>query len=268
MIHLRSIQYKKPLKSQQNSFPFSMPLINSLNEIHFPSQVTFFVGENGTGKSTILEAIAAAVGSITVGGENINSDKTLMHSRNLAKQFKLIWRKKNHQGFFLRAEDFFNFAKKLSKMRAEMQERLHEIDEEYQDRSVYARNLAKMPYTSSLRELENRYGEDLDANSHGESFLKLFESRFVPNGLYLLDEPEAPLSPTRQLAFLVMLKEMVRQKSQFIIATHSPMILAFPEATILSFDNNSISLAQYDDLEHVRLTKAFLNNPEQYLRHL
>ncbi|MBD2776115.1 AAA family ATPase [Iningainema tapete] len=106
------------------------------------------------------------------------------------------------------------------------------------------------------------------ANSHGESFLKLFQSRFVLGGLYLLDEPEAPLSPLRQLSFLSLLKDMVNQDSQFIIATHSPIIMAFPEATILSFDTNPPKEVAYDELEHVSLTKAFLNNPQSFLRHL
>ncbi|HAZ44940.1 MAG TPA: hypothetical protein DCZ55_10825, partial [Cyanobacteria bacterium UBA11371] len=109
---------------------------------------------------------------------------------------------------------------------------------------------------------------NLDANSHGESFLKLFQSRFVPGGLYLLDEPEAPLSPLRQLAFLSMLKDMVNQDSQFIIATHSPILMAFPQASILSFDSYPVKEVPYDQLEQVTLTKAFLNNPESYLRHL
>ena len=116
--------------------------------------------------------------------------------------------------------------------------------------------------------MEVRYGVDLDANSHGQSFLKLFQSRFVPGGLYLLDEPEAPLSPQSQLAFLAMLKDMVAQESQFIIATHSPIILAFPEATIYSFDAIPVRCVAYESLEHVSLTRDFLASPERFLRHL
>ncbi len=113
-----------------------------------------------------------------------------------------------------------------------------------------------------------RYGEDLDANSHGESFLKLFRSRFVPAGLYLLDEPEAPLSPQRQLALLSMLKEMVAEQAQFIIATHSPILMAYPEAQILSFASHPVSEVSSENVEHVSLTRAFLNNPNSFLRHL
>jgi predicted ATPase len=140
---------------------------------------------------------------------------------------------------------------------------------ETEGRSPTAVGLAKMPLARELHDMKRQYGEGgLDSYSHGESFLTLFESRFVPNGLYLMDEPEAPLSPIRQLAFISILKRMVEQNAQFIIATHSPIIMAFPNAAILSFDSARIQPVKYDDLEHVTLTKAFLNNPEAYLRRL
>ena len=125
-----------------------------------------------------------------------------------------------------------------------------------------------MPYRGQLAAIRNRYGKDLDQYSHGESFLTLFQARFVPDGLYLLDEPEAALSPMRQLTFLSALKQMVQENSQFIIATHSPIILAFPEAQILQFANGRIQAVQYSQLEHVQLTKDFLNSPDSFLRHL
>jgi len=124
------------------------------------------------------------------------------------------------------------------------------------------------PAVASLAALERRYGVDLDANSHGESFLKLFRSRFVPGGLYLLDEPEAPLSPQSQLGLIAMLKDMVKEDSQFIIATHSPVLLAFPNATIYSFDQQPAGRVEHAHPEHVRLTRDFLNDPEAFLRHL
>ena len=116
--------------------------------------------------------------------------------------------------------------------------------------------------------MEKRYGAQLDANSHGESFLKLFQSRFVPGGLYLLDEPEAPLSPQSQLALLSMLGEMIAQQAQFIIATHSPMLLAFPGARIYTFDVIPVKAVAYEDLDHVRITRDFLNAPERYLNRI
>jgi putative AbiEii toxin of type IV toxin-antitoxin system len=124
-----------------------------------------------------------------------------------------------------------------------------------------ALGLKQGPLASSLAEMERRYGVDLDANSHGQSFLKLFQSRFVPGGLYLLDEPEAPLSPQSQLALIAMMDEMVGQNGQFIIATHSPILLAFPGARIYTFDRTPVEAVEYDALDHVRLTRDFLNAP-------
>src|SRR5262245_48350818 len=131
-----------------------------------------------------------------------------------------------------------------------------------------SRGLSKMPLAKELAAIKETYGEGLDAYSHGESFLTLFQSRFVPNGLYLLDEPEAPLSPVRQLSFLAAVKDMVEQNGQFIIASHSPILMAFPNAMILSFDEGRIQRIAYEDLPHVTLTRAFLNNPHAYLKHL
>lgn len=267
MYHLKSISLKLPA-STPAVFPFTLPLLQTLPELQFTTPVTFFVGENGSGKSTLLEAIACAAGSITVGSEGVETDQSLGEMRKLARYFKLVWHKKTRRGFFLRAEDFFGYAKRLNQMRAELEDGLAAVDEAYQGRSKQAIGLAKMPYARELHELKRRYGEGLDARSHGESFLTLFQTRFVPGGLYLLDEPEAPLSPLRQLTFLSLLKQMVEQEAQFIIATHSPLILAFPGATILSFDTSPIRQVEYEALEHVTLTREFLNNPRLYLKHL
>jgi len=128
--------------------------------------------------------------------------------------------------------------------------------------------LARAPHLRSIGELEAAYGPDLDARSHGESFMKLFETRLVPDGLYLLDEPEAPLSPTRQLALLSLIKSMTNEGCQFIIATHSPIIMAIPDAQLLSLDSCPPSEVEFNDLEHVKLLRNFLNGPERFLRHL
>jgi predicted ATPase len=215
-----------------------------------------------------MEGIAAAASLPTVGSESIDSDPSLAAQRQLGRKLKLVWEKRTHRGFFLRAEDFFGFAKEMSRLRAEMQSRLAEIDAEYEGRSAYAKGLAKGPAKASIAELERRYGVNLDANSHGQSFLKLFQSRFVPGGRYLLDEPEAPLTPQSQLALIAMLKEMLAEQAQFLIATHSPILLAFPGATIYSFDEQPVRAVPFADLEHVNLTRDFLANPERFLRQL
>ena len=268
MIHLRSIIVREFSLQDREAFPFNLEIIRSLRELAFDSPVTFLVGENGSGKSTVLEAIACAVESITVGSESVRTDKTLAPIRRLAQYFRLAWNKRTRKGFFLRAEDFFGYAKSMRQTREELEQDLRQVDSEYAGRSKYAVDLARLPYQNELSAIRNRYGKDLDEYSHGESFLTLFQSRFVPDGLYLLDEPEAALSPTRQLSFIAAMKQMLEDNAQFIIATHSPIILAFPGSTILNFKEGHIQRVQYEDLEHVQLTNAFLNNPESYLRHL
>ncbi len=197
-------------------------------------------------------------------------DETLAAQRRLGNALRLSWQKKATRGFFLRAKDFFGFTKRLARERAELLIEMREVSSQYraQDRSKYAEGLAQGPLASSLAATERRYGVDLDANSHGQSFLKLFQSRFVPGGLYLLDEPEAPLSPHSQLALLAMIGDMVSQDAQFIIATHSPMLLAFPDAQIYSFDKTPLQAVAYEELDHVRLTRDFLNAPERYLKQI
>ena len=263
-IHLASVSRRG---GADEAFPFTVPAIRTLEGLALGSPVTFFVGANGSGKSTLLEGIAAAARLPAIGSADVPRDETLAAQRQLGKALRLSWSKKATRGFFLRAEDFFGFTKRLARERAELLLEMKEVSEQYraQDRSKYAERLAQGPLASSLAGMEERYGVDLDANSHGQSFLKLFQSRFVPGGLYLLDEPEAPLSPQSQLALLAMIGEMVTQDAQFIIATHSPMLLAFPDAQIYSFDSTPVEAVAYDDLDHVRITRDFLNAPARYL---
>lgn len=268
MMYLKSLTVREFKESDADLFPFNLEIIKSLKEIHFSSPVTFFVGENGSGKSTLLEALACAVESITVGSESVRTDKSLAPLRKLAQYFRLAWQKRTHKGFFLRAEDFFGYAKQMRQTQEGFQDDLKTVKEDYKNRSQYAAALASMPYRNELAAIQRRYGDKLDQSSHGESFMALFQARFVPDGLYLLDEPEAALSPARQLAFISVLKQMIAENSQFIIATHSPIILAFPEAQILHFNEGKIQETQYNQLEHVNLTRDFLDNPESFLRHL
>jgi predicted ATPase len=265
MTHLRSVALAK---RGGDEFPFSVPAIRTLPELSFDTPVSFFVGENGSGKSTLLEGIALSAGLPTVGSREATDDQTLAAQHALARALKLVWNRRVKRGFFLRAEDFFGFTKQLAQMRGDMLGRMSELDDEYKDRSAYAKGLAQGPMAVSLADMKRRYGADLDANSHGQSFLKLFQSRFVSRGLYLLDEPEAPLSPQSQLALMAMMTDMVAEEGQFIIATHSPILLAFPGARIYSFDGEPVRSVEYASLEHVALTRDFLNDPGRFLRHL
>ena len=263
---LREIQRRAG--GDETRFPFNVPTIRTLEALRFDSAVTFFVGENGSGKSTLLEGIAAAAHLPAIGSADLQADVTLGAQLELAHALRLVWSRKTPRGFFLRAEDFFGFAKRLSTMRGEFLERIRQLEVEYADRSAFAKGLAMGPARASLADMERRYGVDLDANSHGQSFLRLFRSRFVPDGLYLLDEPEAPLSPQSQLGLMAMIQDMLAEGAQFIIATHSPILLAYPGATIYSFDQAPATVVPYDELDHVVLTREFLSAPERYLRAL
>lgn len=268
MPHLRSVSLREAPEGAADRFPFSVPIIRLLNTLTFDAPVTFFVGENGSGKSTLLEGIAAAAGLPTIGAESIERDETLTGQRALGRVLGLTWNRRVRRGFFLRAEDFFGFTKSLAKLRAELGGRLAELDAEYEGRSDYAKRLARGPLAASLADMERRYGVDLDANSHGQSFLKLFGLRFVPGGLYLLDEPEAPLSPQSQLALMAMIGDMLRQDAQFIIATHSPILLGYPGAAIYSFDSAPAARVGFGELDHVAITRDFLNAPDRFIRQL
>jgi predicted ATPase len=267
-VHLRALEARPDRTGASRAFPFSVPAIRSLETLDLNHAVTFFVGENGSGKSTLLEGIAVGAALPTVGHAEVNRDETLGPQRQLADSFKLVWNQRVRRGFYLRAEDFFGFSRRMAQLRAELTGRLRETDQEYANASAFTRGLAQGPLYGSLAEMRRLYGDDLDARSHGESFLKLFEARFAPGGLYLMDEPEAALSPQNQLGLLALMKAMVEQDAQFIIATHSPIVLAFPNARIYSFDTTPIAEVAYNELDHVTLTRDFLNRPDRFLRQL
>ena len=234
---LRSISFLREDTCLDGDYPFSIPAIMGLETLSFSSNVTFFVGENGTGKSTLLEAIAYCCNFNTAGGGRNNTYEVTSSEAILGKYLRLSWAPKVTNGFFLRAESFFNFATHIDDMR--------------NDPGTY------IPYG----------GKSLHKQSHGESFFSLFTNRFKGKGIYLLDEPEAALSPTRQLGLLQIMHEMEGQ-AQFIIATHSPIIMAYPGAQILSFDSSPIEEIQYEETAHYIITKGFLDNKELYLRKL
>lgn len=227
------------------NYPFSLPIVQCLKEISFPTQVTFFVGENGTGKSTILEAIALKAGFGPEGGsKNIHfktsQENTYEGTKLLAQRLVLSWRKKPEDGYFFRAESFFNIANYLDAM---------------------AQHDAKA-YVSYG-------GKSLHTQSHGESFLSFFKNRMGNGGFFILDEPEAAFSPQRQLALMIIINDMCKNSdAQFIIATHSPILLAYPNATIYSCDSTALLPIQYVDTDHYKITKQFLDNPERYMHHM
>jgi predicted ATPase len=270
VLHLAEICWKSRQPPSGAGFPFDVPAIRALTTLELRAPVTFFVGENGTGKSTLLEVIALAANLPTVGARDLPRDPTLAAQRRLAASLRLRWAHRTSRGFFLRAEDFFGYVQRLAAERSELEQRLAELEDEYrrQDRSQLGLTLAQGPVRASLGEMTSRYGVELDSNSHGQSFLQLFQARVVPGGLYLLDEPEAALSPQSQLGLLAMLLDSTAGGSQFLIATHAPILLGFEGADILSFDELPPTRVPYESLSHVTLTRDFLNDRTRYLREL
>jgi predicted ATPase len=267
VLHLRAIELRRP-PDAPDAFPFGLPALRGLDRLTLRAPVTILVGENGSGKSTVLEATAIAARAITAGAADADVDPTLDGVRSLARALRLSWSKRPARGFYLRAEDFFGYAQRLDTLVAELEAELERVEREYADAEPYARSLAGAPIRGELAALRERYGDGLDTRSHGEAFPHVFAERLVPGGIYFLDEPEAPLSPARQLSFLALLLQMERSGSQVVMATHSPILLAYPGADLLTFDTSPLSRVAWDELEHVTLTRDFLRDPSAYLRHL
>lgn len=262
-LYLDSIRPRGPFAAEAG-FPFSLPLIRDLEELRFTAPATFFVGENGSGKSTLLEAIAAGLGAVAIGSAAIERDPSLAPARALGKALRFARKRHPKRKAFLRAEDVFGFTKRV----AGDMGGLGEIEDHYRatmPEGSWGQKLAMGVARGQKGALAARYGDDPDAGSHGETFLNVMQERIKPGGLYLLDEPETPLSPQRQLALLALLKARLAEECQFIIATHSPILMALPGAEILLFEGGAVRPVAWDDVEHVSLTRSFLANPGRFL---
>ena len=226
-----------------DEYPFCIPCVRNLTTLKFHPKVTYFVGENGTGKSTLLEAVAVRLGLNAEGGSRNFSFATRESHSDLHRCLRIARPAVRHVGddaFFLRAESFYNVASEV--------DRVFEGDDAARSRS---------------------YGNaSLHEQSHGEAFFSLLTTRFREYGLYLLDEPESALSPTRQLSMLTLMHDLVRRGSQFIIATHSPIVMAYPDATIYHFTSEGIRTVEYTETEHYKTTRMFLERREAMLREL
>jgi predicted ATPase len=229
---IRSILLVRERIERPDAYPFSLAPVRALDGLEL-APVTYLIGENGAGKSTILEAIAVAAGFNAEGGTVNFSFATRRSESDLHRCLRLGRIHRPKMGFFLRAESFFNVATEVERLGVRG----------YGDRSLHEQ-------------------------SHGESFLALIKHRFGPQGLYILDEPEAALSPSRQLSLLVRMHELVTAGSQFIIATHAPIVMAYPNATIYHLDETGIHRVTYEETEHVQLTRDFLNDRDRFLKRL
>lgn len=227
---------------EERSYLRRIPALQGLRSLDFTAPVTLFAGENGTGKSTLLEAIAVAYGFNPEGGtRNFRFSTSASHS-SLWRSLTLTKRGFPEDGFFLRAESFYNVATNIDQM-----------DE---------------GPSFGGRIIDSYGGVSLHRRSHGESFLSLVQNRFGGHGLYLLDEPEAALSPTRLLSLLALIDNLVRDASQLIIATHSPILMAYPGAEILQLSEDGIQSVPYRETDHYQITRRFLEDPDRMLRHL
>lgn len=233
------VQLKRADVPSFDSYPFSLPAVRNLDVLKLHPKVTFLVGENGSGKSTLLEAIAVASGFNPEGGtKNFRFGTRISHSplHDYIRIAKGVRRPRD--GFFLRAESFFNVATEIERLDSE---------------------------GMGPRVIDSYGGKSLHEQSHGESFMALMMNRFRGQGLYVLDEPEAALSPQRQLAALARIHDLVNEDSQFIIATHSPILMAYPDAFIYSCSPNGLELTDYYDTEHYRVMHNFVANPKRML---
>ncbi|MCA0364072.1 MAG: AAA family ATPase [Bacteroidetes bacterium] len=248
------------------AFPFNLPLIKNLETVKLKNNITFLVGENGAGKSTLLEALAYATNIPVAGGMAIADDPLMQAARELGKMLSVRYTQKSNSGFFSRAEDFIGFVKNIQQKIAGLSQEIQEIEDNWTGGDL---NLATKYIKAERQALIDRYGEDLDAMSHGEGFLKFFLGRITGKGLYIMDEPEAALSPQRQLSLISLIMQKVKENdSQFIIASHSPIIMAIPGAQILNIEEGKITEISWRETAHYQITRQFLDNPEVYLREL
>lgn len=238
MVYLLSAEVSE---GSGDGYPFGLPAVRALPDIEF-APVTVFVGDNGTGKSTLVEALAVAAGFNAEGGSrNLQFETYATHSA-LASSLRLRWARRPRWGWFLRAETFYGMATHIT------------LDDDVDERGR-AVGVAKL-------------FPDLHHRSHGESFLTLIDSRMSDDGLYLLDEPESALSFHGQLKLLATMYDACANGAQFVIATHSPMLMAYPGARIYEFDDDGAHAVSFDDVSVVGLWRTFVESPDSFFRHL
>lgn len=249
-------------------FPFDLPFYQ-VDHLDFINSVTFFVGENGSGKSTLLELIQEKIGLIRIEQSSATLALLRQSLHEAKKSISLVYKQGLPKGFYFGAEDFTSYIHQLTAMKHEAKEELGRVEKEYANRSVFARNQAASPYQRDISEMERLYDKDLLTSSHGEAYLSFFSSRIRANELYILDEPETPLSVQNQLALMVLIHEAVKKGCQFIIATHSPILLSYPNASIYELSNQKgIEPLSYQEVSQVQLLKQFLASPEAFFHHM
>ncbi|MGX4593374.1 AAA family ATPase [Leuconostoc sp. JNUCC 76] len=251
-------------KKDNNKYPFTLKWLRSSAEIDFDNSLTFIVGDNGVGKSTLLQSIAIKAQIPQLTNEPYSDDLEYQAITKFAHHLKIQWDIKSQKGFFFRADDFISFVRKTKRLREDLENELDKLTE----LGVGELSFERLPYKNSLTALKNTYPKELESLSHGQAFLSLFKSRLSPRGLYILDEPEIPLSSQNQLALLYMINEQIKNGAQFIIASHSPIITAFPNARIYNISSERIEQIEYNEIENVQFMTSFMNDPKRFMHHI
>lgn len=250
---------------RENPFPFDIPGVKYAKELDLSNPVTFIIGDNGTGKSTLLETIAIRLQLPNMDGSSYGK-RGFEAARILMEYLTLTWNIDRPRGFFLRAEDFGNLLNAVQNEDNRLSTFFEDIRGEVPDNVLKA---MRDNANHQIHQMNKAYGQDLQGFSHGEAYFKIMNDRIHQRGIYLLDEPEAALSPSKQLSLLYFIKEHLRNHvSQFIVATHSPMLMAYPGATIYQISDDAMKKVHFEDTEHYLITRSFLNNPSAFLRHL
>ncbi len=248
-----------------NPFPYNVSAIKYAKALDLSNKINFFVGDNGSGKSTLLETIAFRLQLPHMDGSEY-SKKSFQASIKLASELEMSFNINRPTGFFFRAEDFGDYLNSVNRADYGLHSHLKSLEGEVPDHIIQE---MKDNSNYQLYHMRKNYGQELGAFSHGEAYLKIINEKIQKPGIYLLDEPEAALSPAKQLTLIYQIMEHLNHHtSQFFIATHSPILMTIPNATIFEITEDGMSKTDLEDTEHYRITKSFLNNPEMYLRHL
>lgn len=265
MIHLKKIFIPE---SETTTFPFSISTLRKGIDITFDTPITLFIGENGCGKSTLLDLIAAKTGIFRITMPNETSRDNDRLFRNAGKHVTVEFRLAKPTGFYFSAEDFTMYIQSLEKEKTYAREELSRVRKEYAEKSVFSRMMASSPFENTLDEIRGMYEKDLLSSSHGEAYLDFFSSRMRKGQLYLLDEPETPLSVQNQLTLLALIDKAVAEDCQFLIATHSPILMGIPDASLYEFADGTLRRTEYSQVESIRLLREYLANPSRFFHHL
>tara|TARA_R110001592_G_scaffold49617_7_gene154561 strand:+ start:530 stop:1318 length:789 start_codon:yes stop_codon:yes gene_type:complete len=248
---------------KEHPYPYDVPAIKYAKHIDLSNSITFIIGENGSGKSTLLESLACRLQLPHMDGKGYGK-KCFDAAKRLLPYLELEWHIERSVGFFFRAEDFGDYLNSIHRTDVDLHNQMN-LGDEVPDHIIQQ---MKDCANYQLHQVRKDYGQELDSFSHGEAYMHIMNQMINQRGIYVLDEPEASLSPAKQLAFIYFIQNHLQHfNSQFIIATHSPMLMAYPEAAIYEVTDNAMKKTPLEETDHYSITKMFLNNPKSFLQH-